>query len=209
MLGQQEVETLLGAGHEIRSFEVKGPGDLADTDFVAKVARAAMAMGNHRDGGLVCIGINDKQLKQMMPGLSSSQFQKWSDYDNVGSAFARFSDPPVAFTPHPMTLSSGASVVVLEIFEFEHVPHICKRNFPQVLQDGFLYVRSLRMPESVPVPSSAEMRELIDLATNKALRDFIARASAAGLSLGGAPTPTQQQLTEAAFDAEAQQGWES
>jgi hypothetical protein len=143
----------------------------------------------------------------MTPGLSSVQFQEWSDYDNVSSALARFSDPPVVFALHPITLTSGASVVVLEIFEFEHVPHVCKRSYPQVLQDGFLYVRSLRKPESVPVPSSAEMRELVDLATNKALRDFIARASAAGLSLGGAPTPTQKQLDMAAFDAEAREGW--
>jgi hypothetical protein len=108
---------------------------------------------------------------------------------------------------HPLTLSSGADVVVLEVFEFEHIPHVCKRDYQGELQAGATYVRSLRQPESVPVPSSAEMRELLDLATNKALRDFVASATAAGLTLGGAPAPTQQELDEAAFAAEAEQGW--
>lgn len=207
MVDQQEVETLLAAGHEIRSFEVKGPGTLADKAYVAKVARATMAMGNHRDGGLVCLGIDDKQMKQMTPGLDPAQLQGWSDYDNVSAALARYSDPPVTFELHPFTLSSGAAVVVLEVFEFEHVPHVSKLDYPGALQAGATYVRSLRQPESVSVPSSAEMRELLDLATNKALREFVARATAAGLSLSGASAPTRQELDEAAFDAEAEQAW--
>lgn len=207
MVDQQEVEALLAPGHEIRSFEVKGPGSLSDKADVARVARASMAMGNHRDGGLICLGVDDKQMPQMTPGLDAAQLKEWSDYDNTSAALARYSDPPVNFSLHPLTLSSGANVLVLQIFEFEHVPHICKRGYPNILQDGATYVRSLRTPESVPVPSSAEMRQLLDLATNKALRDFVARATAAGLTLGGTPSPTQQQLDEAGFDAEAQEGW--
>jgi hypothetical protein len=108
-----------------------------------------------------------------------------------------------------MTLSSGADVVVLDIIEFEHVPHICKRDYLGILHAGATYVRARRQPESVPVPSSAEMRELLDLATNKALRDFVSRASAAGITLGTAPLPTQHEIDDAAFAAEASQGWES
>jgi len=37
-----EVQQLLALGHEIRSFEVKGPGSLNDKAYCAKVARAAM-----------------------------------------------------------------------------------------------------------------------------------------------------------------------
>ena len=52
-----EVEDLFGLGHESRSFEVKGPGLLTDSAYCARVARAVMAMGNLRDGGLVCLGV--------------------------------------------------------------------------------------------------------------------------------------------------------
>ncbi len=208
MVDRQEIETLLVPGYESRSFEVKGPGNLADKAYVARVARAAMALGNHRDGGRACLGVDDNAISQMLPGLDAQQLQEWSDYDNVSAALARYSDPPVAFRLHPMALASGADVVVLDIIEFEHVPHICKRDYPGVLQAGATYVRALRQPESVPVPSSAEMRELLDLATNKALRDFVSRAAGAGLTLGTAPLPTQQDVDDVAFAAEAAQGWE-
>ena len=207
-MDRQDVEAILAAGYEIRSFEVKGPGSVGDKAFVARVARAGMAMGNHRDGGLVCLGVDDKQIEQMTPGLDPAQTAGWSDYDNVSAALARYSDPPLTFRLHPLTLSSGAQVVILEVLEFEHVPHVCKLDYPGALQAGTTYVRSLRQPESVTVPSSTEMRELLDLATNKALRDFVARARAAGLSLSGAPAATEQELDESAFAAEAEQAWQ-
>ena len=60
-----EVKELLTLGYETRAFEVKGPGSLKDKAYVARVARAVMAMGNRRDGGRVCLGIADQQLRQM------------------------------------------------------------------------------------------------------------------------------------------------
>lgn len=51
------------------------------------------------------------------------------------------------------------------------------------------------------------MRELLDLATDKGVRDFVARARKAGLALPGGAAPTQQEVDEAAFAAEAEQGW--
>jgi hypothetical protein len=65
MVDQQELEALLAPEHEIRSIEVKSPGSLGDKAYVAQVAKAAMAMGNHHDGGLVCPGIDDKQMTRM------------------------------------------------------------------------------------------------------------------------------------------------
>ncbi len=40
-----EVEQYLALGHESRSFEVKGPVRIKDRGFCAKVAKAAMAIG--------------------------------------------------------------------------------------------------------------------------------------------------------------------
>lgn len=210
MVPQRELEGLLATGNEIRSFEVKGPGSpggLADKAYVARVARAAMAMGNHRDGGLVCLGIDDKQMSAMAPGLDPTQLKDWSDYDNVSSALAKYSDPPVTLALYQFTLRGGAEVVVLVVSQFEHVPHVCKRNFPGVLQDGATYVRSLRKPESVPIPSSVEGRELHDLATDKGVREFVARAAAAGLLPDAVTPPTQAEVDDIAFNDEAEQGW--
>ena len=55
MVSRDEVEQLLALGHDVRASEVKGPGSLNDK-ACANLARAAIAMGNLRDGGLVCLG---------------------------------------------------------------------------------------------------------------------------------------------------------
>jgi hypothetical protein len=200
-----ELKELLALGHETRSFEVKAPGDLSDKAYVARVARAVMAMGNLRDGGLVCLGIDDKRLIEMLPGLDAQQLAEWSNYDDVSDALARYSDPPVAFILKVFKLSSGADVVVLAVAEFEDVPHICKRDYPGVLQKGMTYVRPRGKPESVLVPSSTEMRELLDLAINKGVREFVRRAGAAGVQLTG--VRSVEDVDRDAFAGEASMAW--
>ena len=208
MTTRPELEELLAVGSESRSFEVKGPASLGDKPFVARVARAAMALGNLQDGGVLCLGINDSTIAAMQPGLDPVQFAAWSDNDDVSDALARYSDPPVAFTLRPIELSNGARVVVLDIREFDVSPHICARDYPEVLQQGRVYVRPRGKPESVPVPSALAMRELLDLATTKAVRRFVAQAAAAGMLPSMAHTqPPGGDADEAAFVAEAQHTW--
>lgn len=205
MVTSADVEVILAGGHELRGFEVKGPGDLSDKAYCAKVARAAMAMGNLRDGGLVCLGIDDTQLAAMVPGLSAEQFAAWSDYDDVHDALGRYSDPAVNFHLTPLTLSNGANVVVLEVSEFEQVPHICKKEYPGTLQKGSAYVRPPGKPQSIAIPSASEMRELLDLATSKGVREFVRRLGTAGLSFGG--LQSVDDAAKEAFAAEADAAW--
>ncbi|MDI9933156.1 hypothetical protein QM588_22285 [Rhodococcus sp. IEGM 1354] len=126
MIEREDVEQQLALNHETRPFEVKGPGDLADKAYVAKIARAAMAMGNLSDGGVVCLGIDDKRMREMMPGLATTQAMDWSDFDNVSAALARYSDPPVTFLTDQYTLFNGVTFVILDVSEFDRVPRVQK-----------------------------------------------------------------------------------
>lgn len=206
MVSIQDVEQLLRLGHETRPFEVKGPGKKTETAYVARVARAAMAMGNLRDGGLVCLGIADDQLAAMGPGLDDGAFQQWSDHDDVSDALSRYSEPPVSFHPHPTELSNGARVVVLEIAEFEDVPHVCKKDYPGVLQKGQVYVRPRGKPQSIAVPSADEMRQLLDVAIDKGVRFFVRRATLAGVALTSSAT-SAGDIDPAAVEREAAEVW--
>lgn len=205
MIEQRDIEQQLALNHETRAFEVKGPGNLSDKSYVAKIARAAMAMGNLIDGGVICLGIDDKRMREMMPGLEPTQAADWYDYDNVSAALAKYSDPPVSFQRDQYTLSNGVTVVVLDVSEFDRVPHVCKKDFSEVLQNGFTYVRPRGKPESVTVPSSSDMRDLLEIAISKGVREFVRRAGTAGLALS--PTPLQQDTDKAAYDKERSQAW--
>lgn len=101
-----ELEDLLALDHETRAFEVKGPGDPGDLDdrpYVAVIAKAVMAMGNLRNGGLVCLGIAQTTMSAMQPGLSGEQIVAWMNFDQVHTSLGRYADPPVAFEPRPST----------------------------------------------------------------------------------------------------------
>jgi len=206
---QEELEQLLKLGHELRHLEVKAPGGLDDKVLVARVARAAMAMGNLRDGGLVVVGIDDGQIAAMQPGLNAAQLADWTDFDKVSAALGKYSDPPVTFEIHAFSLSSVVDIVVLAVEEFEHDVHVCKRSFQGVLVDGHTYVRPRGQPRSVLPPTSADMRELHELAVDKGVREFVRRAGAAGVRLNvtAPPTTAREDADREAFNVERERAW--
>ncbi len=201
---QDELEALLRTGHEHPNLECKGPGDLDNKDYFARVARAAMAMGNRRDGGIICLGIADDTIAEMQPGLSDDQVTAWTHFDNVSDKLARFGDPPIAFSTDAVTLSSGATIVVLEVAQFSDTPHICIRDHERTTKAGQIYVRPRSKPSSVPVPTAVDMRDLLDLAIDNGVRDFVGRLRSSGvLSTPAAPVPDSSDQ----FDAEASEFW--
>lgn len=59
--------------------------------------------------------------------------------------------------------------MVLDIEEFPDIPVLCKRDYDNVLRSGACYVRSRRKPETSEIPTQTDMRELLDLASSKAV----------------------------------------
>ncbi len=209
MLTQDELQTALRAGYEARGFELKGPGLRTDKAFLVKVVRAALGMGNLRDGGYVVIGIADEDPTAMLPGLGSDELATWLDYDRVSDQFALYADPPLRFDLTHVSLSSGADVVLLQVHEFDDTPHLCAREYQDSLRKGAMYVRSRRKPETAEVASSVEMREVLDLAAEKRLRAYVETAQRARVRLsvddGGAGSAADEQAREA-FMAQRREG---
>jgi hypothetical protein len=183
MLSTQEIEQLLAGGYELRGFELKGPGLRTHPHLFAKVVRAALGMANLRDGGHIVIGINDADPAGMLPGLSPTELQSWLAYDDIARKLGEYADPAVRFALEAHSLSSGVSVAVLQVYEFSDIPILCAKDFPDVLRKGACYVRPRRVPETSEIASSVEMRELLDLAVQKALRAFVQTAERAGVAL--------------------------
>jgi predicted HTH transcriptional regulator len=213
MLSANEIEAALSAGYELRGLELKGAGARTDSHLFAKVTRAALSLGNLRDGGHVVVGIDDDNPSDMLPGLSATELASWLAYDDVARKLAEYSDPPLRFDVKAIKLASGAHVAVIQIFEFADTPHLCAKQYQQhasnqlVLRRGALYVRPRKVPETSEVASLVEMRDVLQLATQKALRAYVETAERAGLSLGlpvqAPPAPTDDER----YEAQRQGGW--
>ena len=77
----------------------------------------------------------------------------------------------------------GKSFVVIQIQEFKELPIICKKNYRDILEQGRIYTRTFRKPESSPSLTSSEIREIIDLAIQKQYQKLASILTGAGIDL--------------------------
>lgn len=199
MLANEELADVLALGHEVRGVEFKGVGSPRDRGFLAKVTRAALGLCNRRGGGYVVIGIDDTNPAAGGPGLDSDQVAEWTNYDHLATWFGLYADPAFEFEVDVRPTPQGNSVVVLEIREFDDIPVLCKREYTGVLKRGALYTRSRGRPETSDTHDHSELREVIELATEKSVRRFLQTAGRAGVDLSSSIPAAR---SEASFDAQ-------
>lgn len=175
----QEFAAILDLGHETRGVEFKGPGPRSDRPLFAQVVHAVLGMANRRDGGMVIIGVGDNGGVLNPVGLSQGHLSTWR-YDDVAAGIAEYADPSVSFELEVREYNGGR-YVILHVEEFADIPVLCKRDYQVVLRNGACYVRSRRKPETSEVPTQADMRDLLDLATEKKLRSLLTLLERAGV----------------------------
>lgn len=190
----QELAELVARGHETPGVEFKGPGPRSDRRLFAQVARAVLGMANRLDGGRIIIGVEDNGGVLSMVGLDDQDLATWQ-YDAIADGLAVYADPSVSFDLE-ITEYNGTWYVVLSVEEFVDIPVLCKRDYPGVLRNGACYVRTRRKPETSEIPTQADMRDLLDLATNKGVARYLDRAQRVGLIVLPTVTPpaTDQDL---------------
>ncbi|HEX9988029.1 MAG TPA: RNA-binding domain-containing protein [Chloroflexia bacterium] len=201
MTDEQFSELIALLVHEQRGIEVKGPGLRTDRQLAAKVVRAALSMSNRRTGGLIIIGIDEQNGAFTPTGLSDVELATWR-YDDVSTLFALYADPPISFRLE-VRVHNEQRFVLLNIDEFSDIPVLCRRDNDPVLREGACYVRSRRRPETAEIPSHADMRDLIELATEKGIKRFLGQMQTGGISI----SEVVQAQDEALFDQQ-HQGWE-
>lgn len=198
----QEFKDILALGHERRGTEFKGPGLRTDKSYFAKIARAVLGLANHRDGGIIVIGVEDRKGTIMPVGLSVEDLSTWT-HDDVSTSIAAYADPSVSFDLQILKHEEG-NYVILRVYQFDDIPVLCKQEYSKgtqiVLRKGACYVRSGHKPETSEIPSQEDMRNLLELAIDNGVSKFVARAHKAGFTIGPPPTPlppNHQALFEA------------
>jgi predicted HTH transcriptional regulator len=195
-----EFESLLAPGYETNGVEFKGPGVRTVKPFHAKVVRAILGMANRRDGGLVIIGVESTNLEPV--GLNDLDLATWSDYDVLAESVNGYASPSVSFDTEILSYH-GNNIFIIRVREFEEIPILCTKDYSDpeksvpTLRRGACYVRSRHKSETSEIPSEEEMRELLELAIDKGVRRFVARAQRAGLFSvvpAAPPSPSDEEL---------------
>lgn len=126
-------------------------------------------MSNIEGGGYIIIGISeDKDGVAHKPEGMPEEMARSYDPDNVSNYINAFADPYVDIEVEHFD-HGGNFFVVLKIHEFSTEPVICKKDANDIKR-GTIYYRGHRLPQSSPIETSAEMREVIERAVDKAFK---------------------------------------
>ena len=183
---REDLLDLIERGRESRRVEMKRSIDFAENRIKAKIAKAAMGMANTRDGGLIILGMEEIDDEHFEPeGVAPAHLASIGQ-DRVSSVVAVYASPYVELTVTRLTSDRrpplrDKTYVVIDVAEFPEAPVICKRSYqPERLREGAIYIRSFERHETREVRSEAEMRELLDIATEKRLRKHLQMTERAG-----------------------------
>lgn len=166
----ENLEHLFETQQESPQLDFKGPMAWDVKSF----AKDFLAMANERDGGTLVVGVEED--KALIPpyvrrGVSDTDLATF-DFDHMKDELARYADPHVDFTVFHVADKDELKFVVIKIHEFDAIPVICKKDCKEVY-DGRIYGRKRdKRPQSAPIASSHQMREIIDRATVKMMQHY-------------------------------------
>lgn len=138
--------------------------------FRGKLIKEILGMANTRDGGTIIIGVSETDDGFVPDGMEPNHLDTY-DEDQIKDKVATRADPFVQFTLSKHKIE-GNTFLSVDVEEFEEIPVICRKSFCDILEEPKLYIRSRRKPETIEVPSQTEMRELLQMAIDKGIRQY-------------------------------------
>ena len=161
---QNDWREIIYCGLENQQIDFKSPQDWVKIGRGgrAKFARHAIALANTM-GGYVVVGVaedNDGNPTKYI-GMSEEEAASF-DPSTVGQTISQYADPPVSIDiVRPVV--DGKRYVVLVVYPFKDLPHVCTNAFPDELRTGVFYVRT---PDarSHPADKASELHQLIQRA---------------------------------------------
>ncbi len=178
-MSELEIIDLIKYPNEERYLELKGSVSW-DGEIRAKITKSIMALANLKDGGWIIIGKEEQPDRSFLTvGMTQEDFDSF-DPDIMKAFVYGRAEPPVNFRVHKKKYEEK-SFVLIQVMEFDEIPIICKKSYGNIIHNGKIYVRSKGKPESIPIPSQSEMREIIENAIDKGVRKFLQRMQRAGI----------------------------
>jgi schlafen family protein len=187
-----ELIGIIERNFESKELDYKGPVAWNSNDKKAscELAKDIIAMANTQ-GGCIVVGVSEVQSGFDLVGVTPEQAESFES-TTICRFVQNYVDPPINARVQKVS-HRGCLFVVIEVPRFTDTPHICQKEFPGVLRDRELYVRTDNN-ESAPIKSSADFRSLVETAIRNRTDDLLSsfRTILVGANLPK-PTPSVEQ----------------
>lgn len=147
------------------------------------ITRTALAMANLRDGGIIIIGVSERDGKWTLEGVQQEHLKTYRE-DEINDFVNRFASPPLRLELVLVT-HNGTQVLTIKVPEFERSPVICKRNGDDnihKLREGAIYIRQVGKPETTQALKAEDVERLLELAAEKRAKAILLTAHRIGLT---------------------------
>jgi predicted HTH transcriptional regulator len=164
------------------------------SDLQYRIVHAALGMANLRDGGVIIIGVSERDSSWMRTGIDPAHRDTF-DVDDVAAKLNSYVSPHVD-VELVLVQHETLEYLAVHIREFRETPVVCKKNGPDKssIVEGAVYVRPPGMARTTKVVRGEQMHDLLELAAEKRARALLEKAGRIGM---------KPDFTDAAkFDAE-------
>lgn len=178
---------------ESKSLDYKGPlsWEPKFKDKCCELVKDILAFAN-TEGGYIVIGVAEHDHGFQLVGVTPEQAGTFES-SAMCQFLQNYSEPPINLRVQKV-IHAEKLFVILEIPRFSDTPHLCQRDFPGILSDRTLYVRTANN-ESAPIKSSADFRSIIETAIRNRKDSLLSsfRAILMGTSPEGLGSPKAEE----------------
>jgi hypothetical protein len=151
---------LISRGYESKELDYKSAIYWCENEKkgCCEIVKDILAIANH-GGGWIIIGVSEIDSGFSPDGVSGEQASTF-DTTRVNRFLNNYADPPINTTIHKPKFEDKLFVCIA-IPGFSDTPHICQKEYPDVLTAPTLYVRTYNN-ESAPIKTSADFRDIVE-----------------------------------------------
>jgi predicted HTH transcriptional regulator len=146
-----------------------------------RIIETVLGMGNLRDGGVIIVGVKEKEDTWELSGISQDHLRTF-DVDTVTDQINAHVSPHVNVTMATLD-EKGKTFLIIEVQEFGDTPLVCKKNGPSEskLIEGAVYVRPPGLARTTRIMKAEQMHDLLELAAEKRARRLLEVARRIGM----------------------------
>ena len=164
-MSDEELIPIVYWGYETPQIDYKKPGNWREWSRATKaeLVRDIMGLANADVPGYIIIGATTEGgTVTSYDGLDEDKAASF-DPSKIADKVKRYADPEVSFVIKTPSID-GKRYVVIRVWPFQALPHICRDSYGDILEEGAIYVRG-EGARTIKIPSADHMRKLVDRST--------------------------------------------